>query len=284
LEALVFLENKAQNRRIASYNSAINYFFRIKWGDKMSFFDSLTSGSKLQAAIKQTTKARTKEGAQADFLFKEAYSSFATLLSKHTGAADILYNWGFALLHDAQTRKDDQAISLFEEACEKFSNCLTVKPDYLGAAIDGGVASMALAEAMKAKPDDGLYESAKAKFLMAESIQKGSASYNLACIYGLRGEDEACQEFLKQSRDFGSLPETENILGDLDLKKVRRKVWFKDFIKSLNKVEESTGDEAEASKSPSPEKKQEPESLDSKKVVKKQVKSRQKKSKVKETE
>ena len=215
----------------------------------MSFFDSLVSGPKLKAAIKQTNKARVKEGAQADFLFKEAYSGFAKLLSQHTEAADILYNWGFALLHQAKTKKNDQAIALLKEACEKFSYCLTIKPDYLGAAIDGGVASMEYAEAMKANPDDELYESAKSMFLTAESIHKGSASYNLACIYGLRGEDEACQESLKKSRDHGSLPETENILNDTDLKKVKRKTWFKEFIKSLNIVEESVVDETKANKS-----------------------------------
>lgn len=78
----------------------------------MSFFDSLTSGPKLKAAIKQTSKARTKDGAQADFLFKEAYSSFQKLLNQHSEAANILYHWGFAILHQAQTKENDEAIAL----------------------------------------------------------------------------------------------------------------------------------------------------------------------------
>lgn len=236
----------------------------------MSFFDSLTGGSKLQSAIKQAAKARTKEGAQADFLYREAYSNFATLLRKHTGAADILYNWGFALLHEAKTSNNDRAIALLDEASEKFSFCLTINPDFLGAAIDGGVVYMGLAEAMKAKPDDDFYDSAESMFLTAEGIQKGSASYNLACIYGLRGEDEACQESLKKSLDHGSLPEIESILNDSDLEKVRKKPWFKKFIESLYALEEEAKAEAEA------ETRKKQEALDAKKTVKTPGKSEKK--------
>lgn len=236
----------------------------------MSFFDSLTGGSKLTAAIKQAAKARTKKGAQADFLFKEAYSGFGALLRKQSGAADILYHWGFALLHEAQINNNDRAIKLLDEASEKFSFCLTINPDFLGAAIDGGVCYMRLAEAMKAEPDDDFFDSAESMFLNAERIQKGSASYNLACIYGLRGDDEACQESLTKSRDHGSLPEIESILKDSDLKKVKEKAWFKKFIKSLQILEKQAEAEAEANKLARSAKKQE---QDSKKVEKTQVKS-----------
>jgi hypothetical protein len=236
----------------------------------MSFFDSLTSSSKLTAAIKTAAKARTKEGAQADFLFKEAYSSFGDLLKKQSGVADILYNWGFALLHEAQINNNDRAIALLDEASEKFSFCLTINPDYLGAAIDGGVCYMRLAEAMKAKADDDFFDSAESMFLTAERIQKGSASYNLACIYGLREEDEACQESFAKSRDHGSLPEIENILNDSDLDKVKGKAWFKKFIESLHKLKQQAEEEAEANKLVSSAKKQE---KDSKKVENTQEKS-----------
>lgn len=245
----------------------------------MSFLDSLTSGPKLKAAIKQTTKARNKEGAQADFLFKEAYSSFQKLLNQHTEAANILYHWGFAVLHQAQTKENDEAITLYKEACEKFSYCLTINPDFLGAAIDGGVAFMGLAELIKAKPDDELYESAKSMFLAAEGIQKGSASYNLACIYGLRGEDKACQDSLTKSRDHGSLPEKENILNDSDLKKVKRKAWFKKFIESLNTAEDLIESKTETAKSSSSSssRKQAQENSDSATEVKTKVESKKKK-------
>jgi tetratricopeptide (TPR) repeat protein len=249
----------------------------IERGSKMSFLDSLTSGPKLKAAIKQTTKARNKEGAQADFIFKEAYSSFQKLLNQHTEAANILYHWGFAVLHQAQTKENDEAITLYKEACEKFSFCLTINPDFLGAAIDGGVAFMGLAELIKAKPDDELYESAKSMFLAAEGIQKGSASYNLACIYGLRGEDKACQESLTKSRDHGSLPEKENILNDSDLKKVKRKAWFKKFIESLNTPEDLVDDKTDTAKASSSDSSRKPDKGNSDSVKKAKAKTASKK-------
>jgi len=129
---------------------------------------------------------------------------------------------------------------------------------------------------MKAKPDDEFYESAKSMFLTAESIQKGSASYNLACIYGLRGEDEACQESLTKSRDHSSLPEKENILNDSDLKKVKRKAWFKKFIESLNTPEDLIDIKTETTKSSSSESgsKQKQEKSDSAEEVKTKVASK----------
>lgn len=238
----------------------------------MSFLDSLTSGSKLTAAIKQAAKARTKEGAQADYLFKEAYSSFGALLKKQSGAADILYQWGFALLHEAKINSNDRAIALLDEASEKFSFCLTINPDYLGAAIDGGVVYMALAEAMKVKPDDDFYDSAESMFLSAERIQKGSAFYNLACIYGLRGEDDACQESLEKSREYGMLPEIDSILNDTDLEKVKGKAWFKKFIQSLYALKEQAEAEAEADKLARLEKKQEQEARKAGKTPEKKAK------------
>lgn len=244
----------------------------------MSLLDSLTSGSKLKSAIKQAARARTKEGAEADFLFKEAYSGFGALLRKQKEAADILYNWGFALLHEAKINNNDRAIALLDEASENFSFCLTINPDYLGAAIDGGVVYMRLAEAMRAKPDDDFYDSAESMFLSAERIQKGSASYNLACIYGLRADDGACEEALKKSRDYGSLPEIENILNDTDLKKISGKAWFKKFIESLHALKKQAEAEAEANKLAGSEKKQE---KNSKKAVKTSVKSEKKENKAK---
>ncbi len=200
----------------------------------MSFFESITKKSKLKAAIKQTTEARNSEGSKAEQLFEKVYHDYAEVVANEPVVAEALYNWGFALLHQARTKSGEQAANLYQDAIAKFSFCLTIEPAYLGAAIDGGVAYMELARVKAVEPNDALYEKAKSYFEKANAIQAGSASYNLACIYGLRGNKEACLNALEIANGKGSLPIPADILADPDLAGIKDQEWFVDFMASLN--------------------------------------------------
>jgi tetratricopeptide (TPR) repeat protein len=198
----------------------------------MSLIASLTKKSKLNATIKQTTQARNSEGHTANGLFKAAYQAYADVLQDDPLRAETLYHWGFALLHQAKTKTDDEAVRLYQEAIEKFAFCMLINPHYLGSAINGGVAYMDLARLQQVQPDDKLYD-------LANVIQAGTASYNLACIYGLRGEQEACLKALEHARDKVTLPEAEEILNDPDLDNVKKQDWFGTFMESLNKKKDA---------------------------------------------
>jgi hypothetical protein len=204
----------------------------------MSFFESITKKSRLKAAIKQVAEARNSDGGKADQLFKTVYQEFAEVVSNEPVIAEALYNWGFALLHQARTKPGDQAAKLYQDAIAKFSFCLTIEPTYLGAAIDGGVAYMELARVKAVGAHDSLYGRAKNYFEKANAIQAGSASYNLACIYGLRGDKEACLTELEISKGKGSLPSVVDILADPDLETVKYQDWFIEFMESLEKEPE----------------------------------------------
>jgi hypothetical protein len=204
----------------------------------MSFFESLTKKSKLKAAIKQTTEARNNEGSKADQLFKMVYHDYAEVVANEPVIAEALYNWGFALLHQARTKSGEQAAKLYQDAIVKFSFCLTIEPAYLGAAIDGGVAYMELARVKAVGSNDSLYGLAQNYFEKANAIQAGSASYNLACIYGLRGEKESCLNALEIAKGKGSLPIPADILADPDLEGVKNQDWFVAFMETLNQKSE----------------------------------------------
>jgi len=209
----------------------------------MSIFASFTKKSKLDASISQTTQARKNEGAKAEQLFKSAYQGYAEVLHDDPLRAAALYHWGFTLLHQAKTKTGDEAIKLYEECIAKFSFCMIIDPNYMGAAIDCGVAYMELARLKGAAPEDEIYESARTYFEKANSIQAGTASYNLACIYGLRGDSDACLKALENSKDKGSLPDAQDILSDPDMDSVKNQGWFLEFMESLNKKTEETAPE-----------------------------------------
>ncbi|MDX8130200.1 TPR end-of-group domain-containing protein [Methylomonas sp. BW4-1] len=199
----------------------------------MSLLSSFKKRSTLDAAIKQVAQARKSEGSKAEQLYKGAYQGFANVIADHLIVSEALYHWGFGLLHEARTQEPKAAIEIYEDAISKFSFCLLISPNYLGAAIDGGVAFMELARisAEAAKPD--LYDLAEDFFEKACAIQKGSAAYNLACVYALRGDNDACLAALQTAREFGSLPDEQNILQDDDMAGVINAPWFKAFMEEV---------------------------------------------------
>ncbi len=212
----------------------------------MSLIASITKKSKLKATIEQTAQARKSEGSTADGLFKAAYKGYAEVLQDDPLRAEALYNWGFALLHQAKTKTGDEAARIYQDAIDKFAFCMLINPNYLGAAINGGVAYMDLARLNKVKPGHELYELAKKQFEKANAIQAGTASYNLACIYGIRGDKDACLKALENARDKVTLPEASDILNDPDLVGVKEQDWFVEFMETLNKKMEAEAENKEA--------------------------------------
>jgi len=204
----------------------------------MSFLDAMKKKAKLTAASKLVASARKSEGSRADQMYKSIYEDFADVIAGDALRAEALYNWGFALLHQAKTKSGAEAIKIYQEAITRFSFCLMIEPNYLGAAIDGGVACMDLARSKAASYNDELYDSAKMYFEKANAIQAGSASYNLACIYGLLGAKEECLKALETAKNRGSLPEAADILADPDMKTVKNQPWFLDFMETLQKKPE----------------------------------------------
>jgi hypothetical protein len=211
----------------------------------MSILNSLTKRSRLNSAIKQTKEARKSEGNKADYLFKKVYEDYADIVHDDPLRAEALYFWGHALLHQAKTKTGEEAMKLYRDAILKFAFCLTLEPNYLAAAIDGGVCYMDMARLDGAAKDSELYAKAVQEFERANSIQAGAASYNLACIHALRGENEDCLKALENARDKGSLPDTQDILNDPDMAGVLDQAWFIELLESRNKKQEAAANASE---------------------------------------
>ncbi len=212
----------------------------------MSILNSLTKRSRLNSAIKQTKEARKSEGGKADYLFKKVYEDYADIVHDDPLRAEALYFWGHALLHQAKSKSGEAADALYRDAILKFTFCLTLDPNYLAAAIDGGVCYMDMARLQGAAKNSELYANAQREFERANSIQPGAASYNLACIHALRGESEACLKALENSRDKGSLPDTQDIVNDPDMASVQNQAWFIEFLESRNKKAEQAAQSSDA--------------------------------------
>lgn len=199
----------------------------------MSIFNYLLSGVKLKQAKKLSAMARLENGEKADQLFQQAYACFSSYSSHRARYYDALHGWGLALVNQSHGKSKEERIKLLEQAITKFIFCDAVKPNHLGALLDGGVAYMELAKAQDLSFDDNLYVKAKASFVSAEAIQQGSASYNLACLNALQHNTDACLLGLEQARDCGLIPDEQDILNDTDLDNVKSLSWFNEFMTSL---------------------------------------------------
>jgi len=229
----------------------------------MSILNALTKRSRLNSAIKQTKEARKSEGNKADYLFKKVYDDYADIVHDDPLRAEALYNWGNALFLQANTKAGEEALALYRDAILKFAFCLMLDPNYLAAAIDGGVCYMDMARLQNAAQNSDLYAKAQQEFERANSIQAGAASYNLACIHALRGEHEACLKALQTSRDKGYLPDTQNIVNDPDMASVQNQAWFVEFLESrLKKPEEAAQPAKEAVVEEAPETEEDKTSAD----------------------
>ncbi len=204
----------------------------------MGLFGSIVGKSRVKAAKKIVQKAQNKkDAAEAEKLLSEAMAIYGTVESDSSAFKDALYNWGMTLLYSARIKGGDEAKGLYQEAGKKFSYCLVAKEDYLAAALDWGVALMELAALQNDEEKEASYVLAKEKLNLADSIQKGVASYNFACIHAVHGDFEACKEALELAFDYKNLPDEEDILNDADMQIAKTQPWFDEFIAFINAPE-----------------------------------------------
>mgnify|MGYP000403188531 CR=1 FL=1 len=213
----------------------------------MGLFDSISSKAKVKTANKKVQAARaTTDVAQADKLFAEAIAVYGSIASDNAAFKDALYNWGVTLLHRARSKEGAEAISMYEDAGKRFSYCLVAKDDYLAAALDWSAALMELAPLQDESEREATYALAKEKMTIANDIQEGVASYNLACLHAVHGDFDACKESLEAALAYGNLPEEDDIINDADMQVAKTQVWFDDFIASIDAPEEDEDAEGES--------------------------------------
>jgi len=171
--------------------------------------------------------AKRKEGDEAERLFTKAFGKFEKAVAIKADDYNAYNNWGAALAELARRKEGDEAERLFTKAFGKFEKTVAIKPDHHEAYDGWGGALVYSARLKEYKERRTLLEKAKEKCLKAESIKRGTGSYNLACANYLLGDEEECKKWLKVGEEERTLPTHEHAMKDEDLESVHNKEWFK---------------------------------------------------------
>jgi len=73
----------------------------------------------------------------------------------------------------------------------------------------------------------------KDKLIQAETIQKGSGSWLMACTHARMLETELCVRWLERARKNGALPDKEKVQTSSYFKGFRDEPWFVEFVEGV---------------------------------------------------
>ncbi|MEO5373848.1 MAG: hypothetical protein H7840_06155 [Alphaproteobacteria bacterium] len=171
---------------------------------------------------------------EADRLYTEACACYARALEISPGDCDVLNNWGNALADQARARTGEEADRLFEEAYAKFAEAVRLAPDVFVPLTNWSGALSAHAQTKTGPDRDRLLDQAEGKCVQVEEMDSGRGTYNLACLAAVRGQEDACRQWLERARDAGYLPEHAHLVCDPDLASLHHLPWFQEFVAGLD--------------------------------------------------
>ena len=118
-------------------------------------------------------------------------------------------------------------LGLYRKACEKYELAIEVDATLFFVYVNWGLALFNLALETEEGPERAeLLDQEKHKYHMAEDIEPGAGSYNLACVYCLEGDFGQCRSWLEKASYTGHLPSWSHAMSDDDLIPVKHKDWF----------------------------------------------------------
>ncbi|MDP3663992.1 MAG: hypothetical protein U1D41_08120 [Nitrosomonas sp.] len=181
-------------------------------------------------------KAESFQGGEAIKWLNVAGERYRRALSIKPDLHEAENNWGSALAKEAKELAKSNlfaASKLWQEANEKFQRALSIKPDFHVAIDNWGSSSLDEANAIAATDGDKANElrNLAERLLLPLALSAPElVAYNLACVYGQRGDVSNCLHWLKTAQTHNKLVSCEHLQTDADLDAVRNHPDFQAWL------------------------------------------------------
>jgi tetratricopeptide (TPR) repeat protein len=139
--------------------------------------------------------AKTKQGKEAEDLYYESFSKYQKAIEIKPDNHQAFYNWGNALVNLAKTKQGKEAEDLYYESFSKYQKAIEIKSDFYDAYDNLGIVLGYMAQSKQGKESEEIYK--KAIETLKKAIELGGGSFNLSCIYAIKGERENAFFYLK---------------------------------------------------------------------------------------
>ncbi|OHB57690.1 MAG: hypothetical protein A2Y12_16605 [Planctomycetes bacterium GWF2_42_9] len=117
----------------------------------------------------------------------------------------------------------------YEDAIKSLKQAIRLRPDNAMVYNDLGWALGNQAKKENGAIRQQLLSQKEEMCLKAESIQRGSGAYGLACLAASSGDKSKCLKWLKIGEQENSLPNSKYAMAEVDLESVRNEDWFKEI-------------------------------------------------------
>lgn len=184
-------------------------------------------------------KAESFQGGEATKWLNVAGERYRRALSIKPDLHEAENNWGSALAKEAKELAKSNlfaASKLWQEANEKFQRALSIKPDFHVAIDNWGSSSLDEANAIVATDGDKANElrNLAERLLLPLALSAPElVAYNLACVYGQRGDVSNCLHWLNTAQTHNKLVSCEHLQTDADLDAVRNHPDFQAWLQSV---------------------------------------------------
>jgi hypothetical protein len=171
----------------------------------------------------------------ADVFWNLAIEKYSAALAINPKSHVAYSNWG-NLLHEQAIAKaaindHEEADRIWASATEKYGEAIAYDADMYEAYNNLGCCLIAWGNQKTEEERERLFARAEEVLSKANRLRPGSASYNLACIAGVRGDAETAAKRLRDAKDKDiGWPECSQILADRDFDRVRGSVVFKQAL------------------------------------------------------
>ncbi|MDP3281275.1 MAG: hypothetical protein Q8M57_09560 [Nitrosomonas sp.] len=173
-------------------------------------------------------------------LWHKASEKYQRVLRLKPDDFEATYYCGVALTNEAMELVESNlsaASNLWHEAGEKYERVLSINPDYHKAADGWGFALLKEANAIAVTDADQaneLRDRAEQLLLQHAEAAPELVAYNLACVYGQRGDVSNCLHWLKTAQTHNKLVSCEHLQTDADLDAVRNHPDFQAWLQSVS--------------------------------------------------